>query len=323
MWFHWRVHNAIGQIGRSPSVESRGPAPPVTVAAAAQKAFKAMSETESAKLRFQEEHGEPEAAPVLPPDAAILERSETGTLQVPDWNDGFAGESEFYDDSNWNSDTDSCDRSSSFTDSSVSLNTQAINPERRSKNMQWLNAHFQSLNDIGKLEFKNADLWQLHQYFFSPVYSTTDEGDASSKEECEETVSEDGIPLPPSPTAPTVTPIVFESKQYHLGRAISFQTLGDAVAAATGDLNARGANKRLSEFDETSEDTERIAKRAKGFKPRIDYFPRLKVSYFSFRPFSPIVLYLTFNVLVFRKHSRLWEPSPTLIPYLCCVNLST
>jgi hypothetical protein len=41
------------------------------------------------------------------------------------------------------------------------------NAERK-PNFKWLKQHFRSLNDVGNCPFNNADLWQLHQYYFRP-----------------------------------------------------------------------------------------------------------------------------------------------------------
>jgi len=247
MWFQYRLHNSMSHFGRS-SVK-RGPEAPATVAAAAKKAFSALSDSESARMRFEEEHVELESSPVLPPDAAILECARDGSLKVPVWNDGFSNIEEDGQTDGW-SETDSCDRSSYTGDSyesedeegyddvqshpngtkvaaGMTTNSQQTattiartsssarklskhrrnkkskdnlndhhqnndnddnnhdndddedednNTERRSTNLKWLRRHAQSLQDIGSLEFTNADLWQLHQYFFSPAYCGGEKG---------------------------------------------------------------------------------------------------------------------------------------------------
>lgn len=274
MWSHWRASNPES----AGSNELRGPAPPATVAASAKRAFSALSGTEAAKIQFEKEICVPEPSPIIPPDAAILERSLSGNLQVPDWNE--VGQDSEIGTEAWSSETDSLDRSS-FSDSShCSATVPAVDPIRRNKNLQWLRAHFQSLNEVGNLAFNNADLWQLHQYFFSPVYSTTDDSDASTKDDGDA----DTPPPPPkdeSTDAPPPTPIVSAAaKQSNLGRAISFQTLGEAVAAAAAHLNISGPNKRRS-LDDTPDDTAPSAKRAKNLKPRISYYPRIRVSVVS------------------------------------------
>jgi hypothetical protein len=203
-------------------------------------------------------------------------------LQIPSWDDALKS---IHDnplfDGDWSSETDSLDRTS-YTDSSHgSLNNiQIVNPERRNKNLLWLRQHYQSLNEVGALVFNNADLWQLHQYFFSPVYNSSDDGDASVKDDLDTSDKEESEPLsPPSDSAsettdaPPPTPII-SSKRSNLGRAISFQTLGAAVAAAAVGINSSGPNKRRS-IEETPTGQEPCAKRAKNLKPRIAYYPRI------------------------------------------------
>ena len=271
MWGHWRASNPESD-GEN---ELRGPAPPATVAASAKRAFSALSGTEEAKIQFEKEICVSEPSPILPTDAAILERSVSGNLQVPDWNE--MGQDSEIGTEAWSSETDSL--GSSFSDSShCSATVPADDPVRRNKNLQWLRAHFQSLNEVGNLAFNNADLWQLHQYFFSPVYSITDDSDASTKDDAE--ADTDGPPPAPdeeATDAPPPTPVVTDAaKQSNLGRAISFQTLGAAVAAAAAEANLSGANKRS--IDGSPDDTEPRAKRAKNLKPRISYYPRIRVS---------------------------------------------
>jgi hypothetical protein len=295
MWAHWRSQEPNSQANG----DSRGPAPPSTVAASAKKAFVSLSETEEAKLLFQAELNEPEASPVLPADAAILVRSVSGqNLQIPSWDDAlksihdnalFNGD----DDGDWSSETgDSLDHTS-YTDSTSGLlnNIQSVNPERRNKNLLWLRKHYQSLNEVGGLVFNNADLWQLHQYFFSPVYNSSEDGDGSVKDDPDTSDKEESEPpsgpsdsasettnAPPPPSekinAPPPTPVA-SSKHSNLGRAISFQTLGDAVAAAAVGINSSGPNKRRS-LEETPAGQEPCAKRAKNLIPRIAYYPRIR-----------------------------------------------
>ena len=285
MWAHWKARNILS------AADCRGPAPPATVAASAKQAFASLSQSEEAKLSFQKEMVEPESPPVLPLEAAILVRSNSGkNLQIPVWTNEVEPprEPEYYNEA-WSSDTDSLDRSSSYTSSSQNSlhNSAAADPERRNKNLQWLRSHVRALNEVGNLAFSNADLWQLHQYFFSPVYSISDESD-SLKDDGESSKDEgDMTPPPPSESdrdhakAPPSTPVI-SSKQSNLGRAISFQTLGEVVAAAVGGIYASGPNKRRS-LDESVDDEEPCAKRAKNLKPRIAYYPRVRVSLFLVR----------------------------------------
>jgi hypothetical protein len=130
-----------------------------------------------------------------------------------------------------------------------------------------------SVNEVGNLVFNNADLFLLHQYFFSPVYSTADDADQEST--TPEDKKEDAANVKSaseSTAAPPPTPVLSEAaKQSNLGRAISFQTPGQAVAEAAAGVDASRPNKRGS-LDEALKDDEPCSKRAKNLKPRIAYY---------------------------------------------------
>ena len=290
MWAHH--HSENGTVGNGET--QKGPAPPAMVAAAAKKAFMAISESEEAMQVFQGHLLQPEAPPVLPPDATILVRSMSGrNLQIPTWNESLdeAQESEMYNE-DYASDSDSFDRSS-YAGSSIGsmLNLKAIDPEKRTKNLKWLRSHFLALTEVGKLPFDNADLWKLHQYFYSPAYGTPTPADsetASVKDSAGDSQNSESSSTPPLPPpehlrdspeenhskVPPSTPMV-SPKTNGLAKGVSFQALGEAVAKAAAEENAKSAHKRRSEND-SMEEEEPCAKRAKNLKPRIDYYPRVR-----------------------------------------------
>ena len=59
------------------------------------------------------------------------------------------------------------------------------NAEQRNKNLRWLRTHFRPLIEVGRLPFNNADMWQLHQYYFSPPYFDS-EGDTKELDDDDE-----------------------------------------------------------------------------------------------------------------------------------------
>lgn len=257
---------------------SRGPAPPSMVASSAKTAFLSLSQSDEAKIQFQSEHqSEMDQCPMIAPDTSILVRSNSGNnLQVPSWDVQHQeaveeAEHDFAQDS-WSSETDSFDRSS-YTGSSQSLqNIAAVDHERRNKNLGWLRAHLQPLNEVGTLAFNNADLWQLHQYFFSPAYTADDDLDLDAFETSDDKGEKIPAREPPivSTVAPPPTPAPSKTDKPGVGRALSFQTLGKAVAKAAAD-EAKGPNKRGS-----LEEEQPIAKRPKHLKPRIAFYPRIQ-----------------------------------------------
>lgn len=275
MWSHWRAEESDGAAS-----ETRGPAPPATVAASGKKAFAWLSTSEEAKMEFQKELSpQSDDSPVISPDTAILVRSSSGqNLQIPNWSDELRGGGDRdYGDDSCSSETDSFGESSYTESSSTSHEKGTDNTERRNKNLQWLRVHFQSLTEVGNLVFNNADLWQLHQYFFSPAYGMNDDNEPESTLSESSEHPRDGENNQASSQAPPPTPVASDAgNSAGIERAISFQTLGKAVAAAADVADSR-PNKRGS-LEETLKDAEPCAKRAKNLKPRIAYYPRIRVS---------------------------------------------
>jgi hypothetical protein len=274
MWLHSKAREAQGS--------SRGPAPPSAVAASGKEAFAALSASDACKIQFQQVHAsaQVEDSPMIAPDTSILVRSESGqNLQIPAWGDGLE------EDDSW-SGSDSSDRSSvseSIHSMSRANSAVAINPERRNKNLKWLRAHFQSLTEVGNLVFNNADLWQLHQYFFSPAYTITDDvegGPADASEERDKPggseVAEEAEVIPDSPDS---SPSVTHSRKKAVSNGVASKTNGNAESSSGSDVDSTTRrNKRVS-LEEALKDAEPCAKRAKNLKPRIAYFPRIRVGF--------------------------------------------
>jgi hypothetical protein len=275
MWLHSQANEAQGS--------SRGPAPPSAVAASGKKAFAALSASDACKMQYQQVHASAqlEESPLIAPDTAILVRSESGqNLQIPAWGDGLE------EDDSW-SGSDSFDRSS-VSESIHSTNrvnsAVAINPERRNKNLQWLRVHFQSLTEVGNLVFNNADLWQLHQYFFSPAYTIADDVEAGSVDASEERdrpgSSEGGEETEVIPASPDSSPSVMDSGEKAVGNgAESSATNGNAESSSGSDADSTARRNKRGSLEEALKDAEPCAKRAKNLKPRIAYFPRIRVSF--------------------------------------------
>jgi hypothetical protein len=284
MWTQWRSTGpleAAYESDRTPNA-SRGPAPPSMVAASAKRAFASLSESDEAKARLQEEYQTlTDDNPMIAPDTAILVRSNSGhNLQLPSWDDQLhqvaeEAKADFTQDS-WSSESDSLDRSS-CTGSSESLhNISAANNERRNMNLAWLRSHIQSLNEVGNLPFNNADLWQLHQYFFSPAYTAEDDLDAETEEKEED--QQDGNKAKSSLSSrdtgtPPTSGNLGAGKVGGIGRAMSFQTLR---ATGSADDEAHRPNKRGSLDEELKYHKEPRAKRPKNLKPRIAFYPRVR-----------------------------------------------
>ncbi|KAG7353807.1 leucine rich repeat LRR-containing protein [Nitzschia inconspicua] len=272
MWAYWTA-TLNGETAIS---SARGPAAPSMVAAAAKKAFGSLSHDDEAKLLYQTEHHAKvvDDNPMVAPETSILVRSLSGrNLQIPSWKVQLEASppepKHEYGQESWESDTDSYDRSS-YTASSESLHTvhvtaASVDNIRRNRNLGWLRSHMQSLVEVGNLAFNNADLWQLHQYFFSPAYTAEDDLDNDDDKATSYASTPDNPPTP----APS------EVGKSGIGRAISFQTLKKAVSAAAQEQGQR-PNKRGSLDEELKDHGAPIAKRPKQLKQRIAYYPRVR-----------------------------------------------
>jgi hypothetical protein len=278
MWSYWTATKPV-EVGNTSAKPTKGPAAPSMVAAAAKKAFSSLSHSDDAKILFQSVHHSQvdDDNPIVAPDTTILVRSNSGkNLQMPCWENQIetaTPEPELaYTHESWESDTDSFDRSS-YTCSSESLHNiivPSVDHERRNKNLGWLRSHLQSLNEVANLAFNNADLWQLHQYFFSPAYTAEDDLDNDPSEDHDE--EKDGS-CGSADTTPR-TPVPSEVGNTEEGRAISFKTLGKAVARAADEV--KRPKKRGSLEEELKYHEQPCAKRPKQLKPRIAYYPRVR-----------------------------------------------
>lgn len=265
MWQQWLLKARHGNGGEDEAV--RGPAPPAAVAAAAKIAFSSLGSSPENLFRT-EPHEKPlaESAPVEPAASALLERTLSGTMFTPIFT--VSSETKIEDF------VDGEGKVAALANSSPSVHIQAVhspldNSVRRNKNLQWLRLHFRSLSDVGRLPFNNADLWQLHQFYFSPP--PVEREDTPSK-------SIFGIaPPPPTPTAPTPT---FDMKQESVlpEGAVSFHTLGLALSeSGLLQLSTTHSLKRPSSPNDKIENDSHVTKKPKSLKPRIAYYPRIMV----------------------------------------------
>lgn len=275
MWQQWLLKCGRGVAPSLDDEAVRGPAPPAAVASAAKITLSSLAlgtaaSVGAAYVLQTEDHNRPvtEGPPVEPMGSALLERTDSGTMRVPPIPDavvesvvvsaaihgspimnagGLGGEA-------LGAATSPIAASSPPTQQQQGQSLD--NPERRRRNLQWLRQHFRSLGEIGRLPFCNADLWQLHQYYFSPPFSVThgmmDDEPGSSPTPFSSSSPVSGESLvgavggadverrvgdvrvgahapPPTPALglPSSRPF-----SLGLGRAVSFQALGDALAVA-------------------------------------------------------------------------------------------
>lgn len=287
MWTHWKSTKTVEPAKKIDEAKdlSRGPAPPSMVAASAKRAFGSLSKSEESRIAFQNElQNQIDDNPIIAPDTTILVRSLSGkNLQIPSSDERLkdvppTATPEQIPDS-WSSEMESLDQSS-YTGSSVSSrNVAAAEYERhRNRNLTWLRSHLQTLNDIGNLAYDDADLWQLHQYFFSPAYNADDNVDDSVESEMAESKLDhdedkakrdnqsESTVAPPQPPSPS------EPEKASFGRARSFRSLENANAEANTSIQR--PNKRSSLGEELKFE-QGNAKRAKNSRKRISFYPRV------------------------------------------------
>ena len=252
MWQNWLQKSSIN----NEASLQRGPAPPAAVAAASKIAFSTLG-PDAATMFRTEDHNKPlkEGAPVEPAESSFLERTDSGTLSAP--TSIVAVEMEISEIDIWES-------SSPRADSTLSITTHASNsllndPERRNLNIRWLRHHFRSLSDVGRLPFHNADMWQLHQYFFSPPFHGSDE---SAVEAHDPHIN--------------VTSLHSNDEAFSQEQLSLLMTVADALTGHADSLSVHGT-KRTSPVDADQRDVGPAAKRAKSVKRRIEYYPRVMV----------------------------------------------
>lgn len=280
--------------------EVKGPAPPAAVAAAAKIALASLGSNpvselyvEPRKVETYNDEEVMESSPLIPANAALIERTFSGRWQVPPVSNAEGGDQNGFIEAWTESSAFGRPTTVNYQVSGSYHEAPLDNPEKRNRNLRWLRTHFRPLIDVGQLPFNNADMWQLHQYYFSPPYFA-DENDAGKKaaaadaEEKKLGVSGEAVPpahnnkcLEDKVIAPPTTPVSSGSpKASGMGRAISFQALNNAVAAAdlTNCSNKRRGPGEEGTDEETKQtkETEPSAKRTKSLKPRIAYYPRIR-----------------------------------------------
>lgn len=265
MWQQWLLKSGRGNPQDVSSV-AKGPAPPAAVAAAAKIAFTALG-TNPEQIFFSEEYSRPvaEAPPIEPATAALMERTSSGTLTSPEVTESSDGVlHEWFEG-------DAKAHPANKGNSSALMRSPLEDPETRNRNLQWLRLHFRSLSQIGRLPFNHADLWQLHQYYFSPPAANLDREDGKSEN------GDSGSSHQRAKSASPPTKASNSNDDSSMGRSVSFRSLGDAVALSQNLSDHSPAIKRT--HDEIEEIQEPATKKAKSLKPRVAFYPRIMVRF--------------------------------------------
>ncbi len=247
-----------------------GPADPTLVVSAAKSAFEAMDDGEGEDLLADPvpPRERLDSCPLVVHDAVMLERSPSGNVRAP-----------AIDATRERRLSDEITPLRRMMSTSPTPGAAAkreddlsLDPERRKKLEEWLGQHITSLTELANLPFNDADLWKLHQYFFSPV------GTSIFKK------STDGPQIPSSKDSeaklsPTKLGNPTPKKAGGLTRKLSFRHLGDAEATTDIPSNRRRSLEMVDGVGSGDDgDGAPATKRARSNKPRIEYYPRVKTA---------------------------------------------
>lgn len=276
------VSSAGTGVDKSTQNETKvGPSDPATVVAAAKAAFSSLGDDGGAMLLTEEpQRAISDTSPMVCSDAVMLEKTLSGSVIVPCLDD---------------SDEEIPETITPNTPLHVSINNASteqlctangkdcpespIDPNTKKRNMDWLRQHYRSLNEIIQLPYVYADLMQLHKYFFS----LDSEDDNNSTNEGKSPQS--SIAMRPSITPFTSSSV--SSSQTKIASALqrkpSFRGLQDLQSQSEElrqpqiYVGAENSSKRRPVPG--TQPMQPAPKRARNDKPRIDYFPRIKVRY--------------------------------------------
>jgi hypothetical protein len=265
--------------------------------AAAKSAFDALGDAGGALLQTEEsQRAIPDSSPMVSSDAVMLEKTSSGTIRVPFLDDIVDETSSCQSDLN-NSNNVWLDLGTTHLSTDglcVASNGKdrlefSVDPATKERNMEWLRLHFRSLHEMTQLPYVHADLLQLHGYFYSPAHAGEEDNGGVH----------DGMLPPPqqgvrfshhasgsATTKNQTEPHIMPLKQLSaLQRKISYRGLHDVMMGQSHDHNqlsspdvssaSENSSKRRPATDQSM--VQPATKRARSGKPRIDYFPRLKV----------------------------------------------
>lgn len=267
-----------------------GPSDPATVVAAAKSAFDALGDAGGALLLTEEsQRSISDSSPMVSSDAVMLEKTSSGTLRVPSLDD-LVVETGSYQKEDCNTNNVGLEVSTTHNSTeSLCIANNEIDRSTQKRNMEWLRLHFRPLNEMTQLPYVHADLLQLHGYFYSPAH--VDEEDSAI-------VPDDpphrgvGLKHLGSGSASMKNPSELHCmplKQLSaLQRKISYRGLHDVMMGQSSHDSNHSSSPDISSASETSckrrpvtdqSMAQPATKRARSGKPRIDYFPRLKVRF--------------------------------------------
>ena len=256
-----------------------GPSDPATVVAAAKRAFATLGDDGGALLLTEEpQRAISETSPMVCSDAVMLEKTLSGSVIVPCLDDSEEESAEMVTPNTpLHMSYKNASGDSLCTANGKDCPESPIDPITKKRNMDWLRLHYRSLHEIVQLPYVYADLLQLHRYFFS--LDTEDDISVT-----ETKAPQYGIAIRPSAGPFTSSSLSNSTTVSGLQRKPSFRGLQDMMACQRSSLQqpqiyieTENTSKRRPETG--SQPMQPAPKRARSDKPRIDYFPRIKVSW--------------------------------------------
>jgi hypothetical protein len=256
-----------------------GPSDPATVVAAAKAAFACLGDDGGTLLLTEEpQRAISDTSPMVCSDAVMLEKTLSGSVIVPCLEDSDEGVPEtITPNTPMHPSMKNATAEQLCTANGRDCPESPIDPVTRKRNMDWLRQHYRSLNEITQLPYVYGDLMQLHRYFFS-----LDSDDDSIN------TSEGKSPQCGIAARPGVTPFSSSTLSPHMKQTISglqrkpsFRGLQDMMASQSNALQQPqiyvGTENTSKRRPVSGSQPTPAPKRARNDKPRIDYFPRIKV----------------------------------------------
>jgi hypothetical protein len=293
------------KLEESPAEPKTGPSDPATVVAAAKSAFLALGDAGGALLLTEEsQRSISDSSPMVSSDAVMLEKTPSGTIRVPVL-DGL--DENHYKHSNSSKQGASTTHISTdrliMVDGKDCPNT-SVDPVAKRKNLEWLRMHYRSLNEVERLPYAPGDLLQMYRYFYSPPEPhADDEGSVIVQDSFLGPPQQPGGDFNHVGGGTAMTNLWGTSssplKQSALQRKTSYRGLNVimlgqsniALPSPNFCAAAENSSKRRPMPDQSMQPA---TKRARSDKPRIEYFPRLKVGYVCCS-LTSIILYMICN----------------------------
>ena len=272
-----------------------GPSDPATVVAAAKAAFAELGDDGGTLLLTEEpQRAISETSPMVCSDAVMLEKTLSGSVIVPCLDDSdedtpltITPNTPLHASMKCASAEQLC------TSNGKDCPESPIDPITKKRNMDWLRQHYRSLNEVVQLPYIYADLMQLHRYFFS-----LDSDDDSNNNSTNTKTPQSGIAMrssiSPFNSSSTNPGPQINQVSSALQRKPSFRGL-DMMESQNNSLHqpqiyvgAENTSKRRPVPG--TQPMQPAPKRARNDKPRIEYFPRIKVGFTMFYVIKTLLL---------------------------------